>query len=183
VETLYRYMHCIDYSLHLAVSYSSLTSPCYQMSEPDHQPVTSQIKIKIPDVPGPRFQLKPYNIIHLTHKYIHTQSMPPLLPEAEAGPSKKRISTFKSHSEGESDYEEEEPIVKRKKSKLNGHSEKRQKINGISNGDKGDKRRKLEKRAGELLEMRQDLPFYQGAYLLLERWEDGGLTDRAESYT
>jgi hypothetical protein len=103
--------------------------------------------------------------------------MPPLIPEAEAGPSKKRISTFKSHSEGESDYEEEEPIVKRKKSKLNGHSEKRQKINGISNGDKGDKRRKLEKRAGELLEMRQDLPFYQGTPVFRRpsnwKWADG----------
>jgi hypothetical protein len=51
--------------------------------------------------------------------------MPPLIPEAEAGPSKKRISTFKSNSEGESESEEEEPIVKRKKSKLNGHSDKR----------------------------------------------------------
>jgi hypothetical protein len=88
--------------------------------------------------------------------------MPPLIPEAEAGPSKKRISTFKSNSEGESEYEEEEPIVRRnKKSKLNGHSDKRQ-INGDK--DKGDKRRKLEKKAGELFEMRQDLPFYQGMY-------------------
>jgi hypothetical protein len=83
--------------------------------------------------------------------------MPPLIPEAEAGPSKKRISTFKSQSEGESEYEEEEPIVRRnKKSKL-----KRQ-INGDK--DKGDKRRKLEKKAEELFEMRQDLPFYQGMY-------------------
>lgn len=87
--------------------------------------------------------------------------MPPLIPEAEAGPSKKRISTFKSQSEGESEYEEEGPIVRRnKKSKLNGHSDKRQ-----SNGDKGDKRRKLEKKAEELFEMRQDLPFYQGMYI------------------
>jgi len=93
--------------------------------------------------------------------------MPPLLSETEAGPSKKRISTFKSTSDGESSaYEEEEPIVKRtKKSKLNGHSEKRQKINGNSNGDKGDKRWKLEKKAEELFEMRQDLPFYQGMYM------------------
>jgi hypothetical protein len=89
--------------------------------------------------------------------------MPPLIPEAEAGPSKKRISTFKSQSEGESEYEEEEPIVRRnKKSKLNGHSDKRQ-----INGDKGDKRRKLEKKAEELFEMRQDLPFYQGMYVFL----------------
>jgi hypothetical protein len=88
--------------------------------------------------------------------------MPPLIPEAEAGPSKKRISTFKSLSEGESEYEEEEPIVKRKKSKLNGHSDKRH-VNGDK--DKGDKRRKLEKKAEELFEMRQDLPFYQGMYL------------------
>ena len=85
--------------------------------------------------------------------------MPPLIPEAEAGPSKKRISTFKSQSEGESEYEEEEPIVKRKKSKLNGHSDKR------PSNDKGDKRRKLEKKAEELFEMRQDLPFYQGMYV------------------
>ena len=85
--------------------------------------------------------------------------MPPLIPEAEAGPSKKRISTFKSQSEGESEYEEEEPIVKRKKSKLNGHSDKR------PSNDKGDKRRKLEKKAEELFEMRQDLPFYQGMYI------------------
>ena len=83
--------------------------------------------------------------------------MPPLIPEAEAGPSKKRISTFKSQSEGESDYEEEEPIVRRnKKSKLNGHSDKML-VNGY-------KRRKLEKKAEELFEMRQDLPFYQGMY-------------------
>jgi hypothetical protein len=90
--------------------------------------------------------------------------MPPLIPEAEAGPSKKRISTFKSNSEGESESEEEEPIVKRKKSKLNGHSDKRP-INGDK--DKGDKRRKLEKKAEELFEMRQDLPFYQGMYVFL----------------
>jgi len=83
--------------------------------------------------------------------------MPPLIPEAEAGPSKKRISTFKSLSEGESENEEEEPIVKRKKSKLN--SDKR------PSGEKGDKRRKLEKKAEELFEMRQDLPFYQGMYV------------------
>jgi hypothetical protein len=84
--------------------------------------------------------------------------MPPLIPESEAGPSKKRISTFKSQSEGESEYEEEEPMIKRKKSKLNGHSDKR-----LVNGDK---RRKLEKKAEELFEMRQDLPFYQGMYIL-----------------
>jgi hypothetical protein len=97
--------------------------------------------------------------------------MPPLIPEAEAGPSKKRISTFKSQSEGESDYEEDEPIVKRnKKSKLNGHSDKKH-----VNGEKGDKRRKLEKKAEELFEMRQDLPFYQGMYVFLRggRWADG----------
>jgi hypothetical protein len=99
--------------------------------------------------------------------------MPPLIPEAEAGPSKKRISTFKSNSEGESEYEEEEPIVRRnKKSKLNGHSDKRQ-INGDK--DKGDKRRKLEKKAGELFEMRQDLPFYQGMYH--SSWRGGKWAD------
>lgn len=94
--------------------------------------------------------------------------MPPIL-QSEAGPSKKRISTFKSISDGESeDYENEEPIMKRKKSKLNGHDNKRQKVDGHINGngngsvDKGDKKRKLEKKAEELFEMRQDLPFYQG---------------------
>jgi hypothetical protein len=110
-------------------------------------------------VPDPRFQFKPFKH-NPPYKHIHTQSMPPLIPEAEAGPSKKRISTFKSLSEGESEYEEEEPIIKRKKSKLNGHSENKQ-----SNGDKGDKRRKLEKKAEVLFEMRQDLPFYQGMYI------------------
>lgn len=94
--------------------------------------------------------------------------MPPIL-EAEAGPSKKRISSFKSDGES-SGYEDEEPIVKRKKSNSNGDI-KRQKVNG--NGeikDKGDKRRKLEKRAGELLEMRQDLPFYQGTFFSSYSW-------------
>jgi len=96
--------------------------------------------------------------------------MPPLLPESEAGPSKKRVSTFKSISDGESSgYEDGEPIIKRKKSKLNG-TVKRQKLDtpnghGNENGIKGEeKRRKMKERAGELLEMRQDLPFYQGTH-------------------
>ena len=104
--------------------------------------------------------------------------MPPLLPESEAGPSKKRVSTFKSNSDGESSgYEDEEPIIKRKKSKLNGNGNgygngnvKRQKLDtpnghGNEHGIKvEEKRRKLKERAGELLEMRQDLPFYQGTH-------------------
>jgi hypothetical protein len=90
--------------------------------------------------------------------------MPPPLPESEAGPSKKRISTFKSHSDGESGSEEEELVVKRKKSRIeNGSDTKRQKLDGHLKGGKG---KKLKERAGELLEMRLELPFYQGMYNL-----------------
>jgi hypothetical protein len=91
--------------------------------------------------------------------------MPPILPESEAGPSKKRISTFKSTSDGESGSEEEELVVKRKKSRIeNGSDAKRQKLNGHLKDGKG---KKLKERAGELLEMRQELPFYQGMYNLM----------------